>query len=343
MNTATTELPCAHGNQALTATLRSVPEDFVVEEIPGVEADGQGEHALLWVQKRGANTDWVARELAKFAGVPALAVGYAGMKDRHAVTRQGFSVQLAGRPDPDWAAFPHDDVQVLWAVRHSRKLKRGALRGNRFVLVLRDVHGDRAGAEAVLAQIARRGVPNYYGEQRFGREGGNVAQALAMFGGRRVERHKRSIYLSAARSQIFNDVLAARVERDAWDTPMDGEIWSLAGSRSWFGPEPFTSELADRLARADIHPSGPLWGQGEPPSQGEVGKLEREVVADRVALAEGLAAARMEQERRPLRLLPQSLQWQWLADDQLQLSFELPAGSYATVVLRELAATTSVV
>lgn len=341
MNTAPTDLPFAFGGSPLTALFRSVPEDFVVEELPGVEADGQGEHALLWVQKRDANTDWVARELAKFAGVPALAVGYAGMKDRHALTRQGFSVQLAGRPDPDWSTFPHEDVQVLSATRHSRKLKRGALRGNRFVLVLRDVCGDRSNAEAVLAQIARRGVPNYYGEQRFGREGGNVAQALAMFGGRRVERHKRSIYLSAARSQIFNDVLAARVERDVWDTPMQGEIWALAGSRSWFGPEPFTPELADRLGRMDIHPSGPLWGQGEPPSEGEVGKLERNVVAARAALADGLAAARLEQERRPLRLLPQALQWQWLADKQLQLSFELPAGSYATVVLRELATTSS--
>ncbi|EIL91490.1 tRNA pseudouridine synthase D [Rhodanobacter spathiphylli B39] len=317
--------------------MRVSAEDFQVEEVLGHDADGTGEHALLWVEKRGANTDWVARELAKFAGVPPLAVGFAGMKDRHAVTRQTFSVQLAGKPDPDWSAFPHAEVKVLAATRHSRKLKRGALRGNRFVLVLREAAGDRAATEAVLAQVAARGVPNYFGEQRFGREGGNVAQARAMFGGRRVDRDKRSMLLSAARSHIFNNVLAARVERNAWDTPLQGEIWSLAGSRSWFGPEPFTPELAERLARADIHPSGPLWGQGEPPSEDDVGELERQVAAHDSDLVAGLVAARMDQERRPLRLLPKDLRWHWLADDALELSFELPAGAYATVVVRELA------
>jgi len=332
------ELPHAFGTPPLTARLRAIPEDFQVEEILGYDADGAGEHALLWVQKRGANTDWVARELAKFAGVPPVAVGYAGLKDRHAVTRQAFSVQLPGKGDPDWSAFPHADVSVLAATRHSRKLKRGALHGNRFVLVLRDVQGDREAAERVLGQIAARGVPNYFGEQRFGREGGNVAQARAMFAGQRVDRSKRSFLLSAARSHIFNGVLAARVERDAWDRPLDGEIWSLAGSRSWFGPEPFNDALADRLARADIHPSGPLWGQGEPPTQGEAGALERAIAAADADLASGLAAARMDQERRSLRLLPQNLKHRWLADDALELSFELPAGAYATVVVRELAA-----
>jgi tRNA pseudouridine13 synthase len=330
-------LPWAYGVPPLKARLRSTPEDFVVEEILGYDADGTGEHALLWVEKRGANTDWVARELAKFAGVSQVAVGYAGMKDRHAVTRQAFSVQLAGKPDPDWSTFPHAEVKVLAATRHSRKLKRGALRGNRFVLVLREVQGDPAATEQVLTQIAARGVPNYFGEQRFGREGGNVAQARAMFAGRRVERDKRSFLLSAARSQIFNDVLAARVERAVWDTPLDGEIWSLAGSRSWFGPEPFNEALAERLARADIHPSGPLWGQGEPPTQGDAGALEREIGAANGDLTAGLASARMDQERRPLRLMPKDLKWRWLDDTALELSFELPAGAYATVVVRELA------
>jgi len=331
------ELPRACGEPPLTARLRASIEDFQVEEILGYDPDGAGEHLLLWVEKRGANTDWVARELAKFAGVPPVAVGYAGLKDRHAVTRQTFSVQLAGRSDPDWSTFPHAEVTVLAATRHSRKLKRGALRGNRFVLVLREVEGDRAQAESVLQRIAAHGVPNYFGEQRFGREGGNVAQARAMFAGRRVDRDKRSMLLSAARSQIFNQVLAARVERACWDTPLEGEVWSLAGSRSWFGPEPFSDALAERLARGDIHPSGPLWGQGEPPTQGDAGALEREIGAAHGDLVAGLAAARMDQERRPLRLLPGHLRWRWL-DDAMELSFELPAGAYATVVVREVAA-----
>ncbi|MFC4762092.1 tRNA pseudouridine(13) synthase TruD [Dyella koreensis] len=333
------ELPYAYGHPPLTAQLRSTPEDFQVEEILGYDADGEGEHALLWVEKRGANTDWVAKELARFAEIPPLNVGYAGLKDRHAVTRQTFSVQLAGKPDPDWSAFPHAEVKVLAATRHKRKLKRGALRGNRFVLVLRQVQGDREAAEQVLRQIADRGVPNYFGEQRFGREGGNVAQARAMFGGKRMDRDKRSFLLSAARSHIFNAVLAARVERNAWDTPMEGEIWSLAGTRSWFGPEPFDAALADRLARADIHPSGPLWGQGATPAGADAAVLENEIAAANHDLAEGLAAARMDQERRPLRLIPKDLKWRWLEDDALELAFELPAGAYATVIVRELALT----
>ena len=338
MSTAEFELPRAYGAAPLTAELRLVPEDFRVDEILGYDADGEGEHALLWVEKRGANTDWVARELARFASVPPLNVGYAGLKDRHAVTRQAFTVQLAGKPDPDWSVFPHAEVKVLASTRHKRKLKRGALRGNRFILVLRDVQGDRVRTEEVLQAMVAHGVPNYFGEQRFGREGGNVEQARAMFAGRRVDRDKRSILLSAARSHIFNSVLAARVEQDAWSKPLEGEIWSLAGSRSWFGPEPFDDALAVRLAQGDIHPSGPLWGQGEPPTTSVVGNLEREVAAANGDLAAGLAAARMDQERRPLRLLPKELRWRWLEDNALELSFELPAGAYATVVARELIA-----
>lgn len=332
------ELPRAFGNAPLHGRLRSVDDDFRVEEILGYDADGSGEHAWLWVEKRGANTDWVARELAKFAGVPPLAVGYAGLKDRHAVTRQTFSVQLAGKPDPDWSAFEVDGARVLAATRHGRKLKRGGLRGNRFVLVLREVRGDVAVAEQRLAQMALRGVPNYFGEQRFGRDGDNVAQARAMFAGRRVDRHRRSLLLSAARSQIFNDVLAARVEQATWDTGLDGEIWALAGSHSWFGPEPFTPTLAERLARFDIHPSAALWGEGEPPSAGDAGALERAIAVMHADLAQGLAAARMGQDRRPLRLLPRDLTWRWHNAATLELAFELPAGSYATVVVRELLA-----
>ncbi len=336
MSTSELELPRAHGTPPLTAELRRTPEDFRVDEILGYDADGEGEHALLWVEKRDANTDWVARELARFAGAPPLNVGYAGLKDRHAVTRQAFTVQLAGKPDPDWSAFPHAEVKVLASTRHKRKLKRGALRGNRFVLVMRDVRGDKTRAEEILQAIVARGVPNYFGEQRFGREGGNVAQARAMFAGRRVDRDKRSILLSAARSHIFNNVLAARVERDAWDKPLDGDIWSLAGSRSWFGPEPFDDTLAARLVQGDIHPSGPLWGQGEPPTASVAGDLERHIAAMHTDLADGLAAARMEQERRSLRLMLKDLRWRWLDDETLELGFELPAGAYATVVAREL-------
>ncbi|MBB3226901.1 tRNA pseudouridine13 synthase [Luteibacter sp. Sphag1AF] len=336
---ADNELPFAFGNPPLEARLRVSAEDFFVEEILGYEADGEGEHALLIVEKRGANTDWVARELAKFAGTSPMNVSYAGMKDRHAVTRQAFTVQLPGKADPDWSTFPHEDVRVLSSARHKRKIKRGALRGNRFVIVLRDVQGDREAAEQRLAAIAARGVPNYFGEQRFGLGGNNVDQARQMFGGRRVDRDKRSILLSAARSHIFNGVLAERVNQDVWDKPMDGEIWSLNGSRSWFGPEAFDETLAGRLSSGDIHPSGPLWGSGDTPAGADAGELERSVAARDQALADGLAGARMDQERRPLRLFPQDLSWRWLDDGALEMSFGLPSGAYATTVIREVSRT----
>lgn len=333
------ELPHAFGPPPLRGRLRSAPEDFFVEEILGYEADGAGEHAFLLVEKRGTNTEWAARELAKFAGIQPMNVGYAGMKDRHAVTRQVFTLHLPGKADPDWSAFPGDEVKIVSSARHSRKIKRGALRGNRFVIVLREVEGDREAAEARLAAMAARGVPNYFGEQRFGLGGNNVQQAKAMFGGRRVDRDKRSILLSAARSHIFNGVLAERVTAGAWDAPMDGEIWSLDGSRSWFGPEPFNDTLAERLGRFDIHPSGPLWGSGETPAADAAGELERAVAARDEDLAVGLAGARMDQERRALRLMPRDLTWRWLEDGALEVSFGLPAGAYATTVLREVAET----
>ncbi len=331
-------LPYAHGGPPLIAQLRATPADFVVEEVLGYDADGDGEHVLLTVEKTGANSEWVARELARYAGVAPLAVGYAGMKDRHAVTRQSFSVQLGAQAEPDWAAFPHAEVRVLASARHRRKLKRGALAGNRFALVLRDVQGDRDAAERVLAAIAARGVPNYFGEQRFGRGGANVERAQAMFAGRRVDRTLRGLLLSAARAEIFNAVLAARVERAAWDAPLAGELWSLAGSRSWFGPEPWNDALAARLAAFDIHPSGPLWGDGPYPAAEAVAALEQAIAATLPDLCAGLVAAGLQQERRALRLHPATLEWSWREDAALELRFTLPAGAYATVVVRELAA-----
>ena len=330
------ELARAHGGAPLVAVVRSTPEDFQVIEHLGYGADGDGEHVLLEVRKRGLTTTQAAEALARFAGVAPLAVGYAGMKDRHAVTEQAFSVQLAGKPEPDWQALARDDLQVLNHARHRRKLKRGALRSNHFVLVLRDVQGDRATGEQVLEAIRSQGVPNYFGEQRFGRSGDNVDQARAMFSGRRVRRNQRSMLLSAARSQVFNAVLEQRVRGGTWNRALDGEIFSLAGSRSWFGPEPWTDELAARLERADIHPSGPLWGRGITPAGGEVAALEQAVADEYPDLVAGLIDAGMEQDRRALRMSIDSFEWHWPDPGTLRLSFTLPSGAYATSVVREL-------
>ncbi|WP_147652823.1 tRNA pseudouridine(13) synthase TruD [Vulcaniibacterium gelatinicum] len=331
-------LPRAHGGAVLAADIRTVPEDFLVEELPGFEPSGAGEHLLLTVEKRGMNTAFAAQRIARWAGIPEHGVGYAGLKDRHAVTRQRFSVHLPGRAEPDLAALEAEGLRVLAAARHARKLPRGALAGNRFVLVLRNVQGERAAIEARLRAIAARGVPNYFGEQRFGREGGNVGKALAMFAGRRVRREERALLLSAARSALFNRVLAARVADGSWDRGLDGEVWMLEGSHSVFGPEPWSEALAARLTAWDIHPTGPLWGAGELRTGGAARAVEEATLADAdmLALRAGLEAAGLRQERRALRVRPAELRAEWPQDGMLRLAFALPAGCYATAVLAEL-------
>ncbi len=339
---AANDLPRAHGEPALHARFRASPEDFQVHELPGFEPTGSGEHLLLTIEKRGMNTAFAARHIAQWAKVPDVAIGVAGLKDRHALTRQRISVHLPKRIAPDLDALAYEQggesLRVLEHSWHAKKLPRGALAGNRFRLVLREVEGRREAIDERLHLITQHGVPNYFGEQRFGREGDNVSAALAMFAGRRVQREQRSILLSAARSELFNRVLAARVQAGCWNAPLDGEVWMLDGTRSVFGPQPLDDVLNQRLHAFDIHPTGPLWGQGELRTTGEAAVLEREALEEpsAQALRAGLEKAGLKQERRALRLRPADLAWQWLDDSSLQLGFSLPAGTYATVVLAEL-------
>ena len=281
-----------------------------------------------------------AARIAQWAGVPEMAIGYAGLKDRHAVTRQRFSVHLPKRIAPDVATLESPELRVLASTWHAKKLPRGALAGNRFELVLRDVEGERPAIDARLRAIALRGVPNYFGEQRFGRGGDNVAAALAMFAGRRMRREQRTMLLSAARSELFNRVLAARVEQGNWDRALGGEVWMLDGSRSVFGPETQSPDLDARLAAFDIHPTAPMWGCGPLRSTGEALALETAALADgdAPALRAGLEGAGLKQERRATRLRPQDLQWDWPDPGALRLRFGLSPGCYATTVLAEVGA-----
>ncbi|MFZ1640417.1 MAG: tRNA pseudouridine(13) synthase TruD [Candidatus Contendobacter sp.] len=332
-------LPYAHGQPHSSGRPRAVPEDFQVrEEIP-FTLDGAGEHVWLWVRKRDANTDWVARQLAQRAGVPSGAVSYAGLKDRHAVTEQWFSVHLPGKTDPDWSADPHPDFIVLKAVRHSRKLRRGALSGNAFRIVLRELDGDPAELTARLKLVDTTGVPNYFGEQRFGHEGGNLERAEAMLRGELKvrDRHQRGLYLSAARSALFNAVLARRVTEGTWNQALPGEVLMLAGSHSIFAVDEVDETIRQRIATFDLHPTGPLWGAGELRSGGPVRELEEAVAATLPVFRDGLTAAGLTQERRALRLAVRDATLEFLDAQTAVLNFKLPAGAYATTVLRELA------
>ncbi len=333
------EMPIASGTPLGYGQIRVVAEDFQVDEVLGFEPDGDGEHVLLHLRKRDTNTQWLAGELARWAGIPPGEVSYAGLKDRHAVTTQWFSLRMAGQAEPDWKAFENDQVQVLAAHRHRRKLRRGALQGNRFQLRIRTLNADPEKLDARLRQLRSTGMPNYFGEQRFGHGYQNLDRAAEVFtrNRRRVSRHLRGLVISAIRSQLFNQVLATRITRGDWDKPIPGDYFMLEGSRTGFTDD---RDEADRLMlrceQQDIHPSGPLWGRGRPLVNDQVGALEQAVLSPFDEWRNGLEHVGLAQERRALRVRLPDLDWSFEPEGGLLLRFFLPAGCYATVLLREL-------
>ncbi|MDA0707037.1 MAG: tRNA pseudouridine(13) synthase TruD [Proteobacteria bacterium] len=334
--TALPEWATAYDPLGLDAEIRRQPSDFQVTENLSYTLDGAGEHEYLWVEKTGANTDWVAEQLAKFCGINPRDVGYAGMKDRHAITRQWFSVCQRG--EVRWDEFVAEGVTILTRERHGRKLRRGAHTGNTFRIALRaaDTQSHEQRLNERLALIAEQGAPNYFGEQRFGRAGGNIDMCRALFAGRRLSRSKRSIALSTARSLIFNSILDVRVRQGTWSTILAGELANLDGSGSVFAVNVVSDELVARCVAQDIHPTGSLWGDGSPASAGEVAALETVVAAEHADIAASLVATRMQPEIRALRMCVSDLHWSF-EDDALWLEFRLARGGFATTVLREIA------
>lgn len=310
----------AHGEPLFVASLRRSPEDFQVVEELGWEPNEDGEHDFVLIEKIGANTEWVARQLALFAQVPAKDVGYSGLKDRHAVTRQWFSVPRWH--SPDWPSLDVEGVTVVEVHRHLRKLRRGAHKSNHFRIVLREPDAVDAGAiESRLAQIARLGVPNYYGEQRFGRNAGNLKLAEDWAGGRRLPRDKRSIAISTIRSYVYNEALSARVGAGTWCQLVVGDKANLDGSGSVFDVNEIDDDLRRRCAEMDIHPSITLAGDG--------GNIQPE------HWQAALNKSRVEPGDRSLRLRVQDLAYE-LAEGCIVVSFTLGRGAFATSVLREL-------
>jgi tRNA pseudouridine13 synthase len=337
--------PRAHGGPFGSAAIRTVPEDFVVDEELGFAPQGEGSHGLLRVRKRGANTDWVARALAREAGVRPMDVGFAGLKDRHAVTTQWFTVPLGKRTAASWQGVAGEDWEVIEAHAHHRKLPRGALDANRFELRLRQWQGDRAGLEALLTRIGAEGVPNYFGPQRFGRGLSNLQPFSHIAAGRTgaagaeagpPRRVRLDEYaLSAGRSLLFNAVLARRIEAGTWTTLLAGDVANLDARGSVFPVRGDEVDLAARAAQLDVHPTGPLWGRGGSGAEGAVAALESEVAAGFPEVTSLLEAERMAPARRALRIAVRDLTWEF-EDDTLRVGFLLRSGGYATAVLREL-------
>ena len=325
-----------YGSPAINGKIRSEPEDFIVQENLSFEPSGNGEHVFLQLQKTGENTEFVARQLARLANVRQRDIGFAGLKDRHAVTTQWFSVWLPGKAEPDWTALETGNINVLQVQRHARKLKRGVLSGNQFTLTIRDWRGDRAKCIEQLSLIKDNGIANYYGEQRFGHQGQNVNKALAMFNGAKVAREQRSLYLSAARSYLFNHILSYRVATGTWNQALPGDTFMFDCSHSTFKSQLPDSEILRRLAAKTIHVSGALWGKGDFDVSNEALTIEQSVIATHSELAQGLVASGVEKDRRALRVNVNDLEWQFSGETTLTLRFTLPAGSFATALLREI-------
>ena len=327
----------AHGAPVITARCKVAPEDFVVREWLGFEADGEGDHMLLIVRKRGANTLWVAKQLARFARADARDVGFAGLKDRHAVTEQAYTVPSKQLGPNDWIGFAGEGFEVIAATRQRRKLRRGAHKGNDFEIVLRDVAGDHDRLIQRLQQLKELGAPNYFGAQRFGHDGYNLAMAEDwLLGGNEIrDRVQRGFALSAARSMIFNAVLQARIEQGIWQQLLPGDLANLNGSNSVFAVTTVDDALKQRCIECDVHPTGPLWGAGELRVKGVAAQLETAIGERYAGLATGLANAGLEQERRALRVWIRNFTWT-LEGSRLILKFRLHRGAFATAVLAEL-------
>lgn len=326
----TADLPAAGG------TLKRTPDDFVVEEVPAYEPCGDGEHLFLWIEKRGWSTPQAGKQLARALGVPEEDVSWAGLKDRDAVTRQYLCLPARRAGDPAAITLPKGIAVLRWG-RHRNKLKNGHLRGNRFVLVLRDVAQPDVALEA-MARVARLGAPNYFGEQRFGVQKDNAARGKAILqaGGRHRDRFERKLLLSAFQSELFNRVLAQRLADGLFSTVLAGDVLKKLES----GGEFVCSEPQVDQPRSDafeVGATGPLFGPAMRAAEGAVAEREAKVLADEQiepALFER-GGGETQGARRLLRMPVRDASWERAGAD-LTVRFTLPAGSYATVVMREL-------
>lgn len=317
-----------------TALLKAECADFVVKEELGYDMSGDGEFVAVKVRKTDCNTLFVGEQLAKFAGISARNMSYAGLKDRKAVTEQWFSLQMPGQPTPDFSQFSLEGVEILDVTRHQRKIRIGSLQGNHFEILLRNAE-ETDELKVRLDFLAKNGFPNYFTEQRFGRDGNNLTQALRWANGeiKVKDRNKRSFYLSAARSEIFNLIVAKRIELGLAQQVLNGDILQLNGSHSWFVVDESEdlAQLQQRLAQQDVLLTAPLIGEEEKSAV----DFENEIFAQHQALFPLMRQERMKAARRPILMQPQQFQWQF-EPNGLRLKFYLPAGSYATALIREL-------
>ncbi|WP_392564471.1 tRNA pseudouridine(13) synthase TruD [Orbus wheelerorum] len=333
------KLEYLYGEPAVKGLYKQSDADFFVKEDLGYELDGEGEHVFINIQKQNCNTLFVAEQLAKFAGISPKLVGYAGLKDRNAITEQWFGLHIPGKLTPDFSLFTLDGCKILQVKRHTKKLRIGNLKGNFFSLVLRDVD-NQAEAEQRLNFIQASGVPNYFGEQRFGKDNNNITQAMLWAKGEISvkDRKKRSFYLSAARSAIFNGIVSKRIKQKLNTTVLCGDILQLVDRGSWFVAEQLELEtLQQRVMNNELNITAPMLGDNGPQTKDEALSFEQQYIDNNWSEFLTLfKQERMETSRRSSLLRPKNINWTWQDSKTLQVEFWLPAGSYATAVLREL-------
>ncbi|MGD8783726.1 MAG: tRNA pseudouridine(13) synthase TruD [Thioalkalispiraceae bacterium] len=330
--------PRAYADPVGQGQIKLSPEDFKVVEKLSFPLSGAGEHLYLQLRKTGQNTLWVVEQLARHFELKKRDIGYAGLKDRHAITTQWFSLLQRPGTKEKLNNFSCEGVELLDVQLSSRKLRKGAIQHNDFTITVRNLDTAEANLTTRLDIITSAGVPNYFDEQRFGRQRQNLLAADKLFHGRlRAKQSKRRLYISAARSWLFNLVLAERIRRACWSTGLNGDVFNLNGSKKYFHQVTMDHELQQRLVEFDIHPTAPLWGEGELLTTGAARELELSALSDWSDWCHQLERARLKQQRRPCRVLPENLHYQYDKKlQQLNLSFRLPAGAYATNVLREI-------
>ena len=317
-----------------TALLKAECADFVVKENLGYSMAGEGEFVAVRVRKTDANTLFVGEKLAQFAGISARNMSYAGLKDRRAVTEQWFSLQIPGKTTPDFGDFQLEGIEILEVTRHNRKIRTGSLDGNYFDILLRNAM-ETDDLKVRLENLSKFGFPNYFTEQRFGRDGHNLTQALRWAKGeiQVKDRKKRSFYLSAARSEVFNLVVSERFKQGVANRVLSNDIVQLSGSHSWFvaDEKEDLNVLQLRLEQGDLQLTAPLIGETAQPAC----SLENDIVQQHQDIVNLMKQERLKPARRPLLMKPKDFNWQF-EQAGLRLKFYLPAGSYATALVREL-------
>lgn len=329
------EAPRAYGVDPGQASLKTYAEDFVVEEVYEPEFSNDGEFFWLWIEKRGIDTPWLAKQLAQLLEVHPKAVTWSGLKDRHALTSQWFCVHMPGKPRPNWK-ISGESWDIRRVERHRKKLRIGTHRYNRFKLRLRNFDGDPEAVKATVRSISEGGLPNYFGPQRWGKNGSNLQACVSLLAeGERLPRFQRGMALSAARAALFNQVLARRVADKNWDVALPGDILCLRDSQSVFANDE-REETLSRVTACDLHPTGPMPGKaGKLGPDAEVADIERSALAPFEVLVDGLCREGLAAERRALRIMPVELSLKTDAQDLL-LQFQLPRGCFATSLVREL-------